>query len=323
MENEEVEKRKHPKLYKFLIVVGIIISTTFLILVLAWGTLSVVKFGVYNEFYSLKTDVASIPGIKDGFIPQGVIYLEDDINYALVGTMKDNSTNKLYVVDKNNMEKSYSLVSDGLEFKAQTMDIAYINKTIYLTNEKKEDNEEIYGLYSFTLDNVNEENHTIDIGKRIEISSNICSFLFSDKDYLYIGENKEDNSGILAKYKMLDILSNVIPIPLDIYELPPNSHGAVIDSNSTLILLSNINMSDTYFNFYDLNEVSKSENKINGKTTSILNESKRSIKAPMLLDGLDLNTNQDKILIVSKAGTSAYVFGSMFYSNKIRELKIK
>ena len=106
-------------------------SIIFMSIFLCWGGLNIAKFIVYNQFYKLSSDVASIPGIKDGFIASGITYLNNDSSYALVGSMNKNDDNKLYLVNSKNEMARYKLLSNGKEFKTNsTMDIAYVNNYI-------------------------------------------------------------------------------------------------------------------------------------------------------------------------------------------------
>ena len=88
MGNNQEEKIKLRN--KIMTVIGIMFSIIFMSIFLCWGGLNIAKFIVYNQFYKLSSDVASIPGIKDGFIASGITYLNNDSSYALVGSMNKN-----------------------------------------------------------------------------------------------------------------------------------------------------------------------------------------------------------------------------------------
>ena len=92
MGNNQEEKIKLRN--KIMTVIGIMFSIIFMSIFLCWGGLNIAKFIVYNQFYKLSSDVASIPGIKDGFIASGITYLNNDSSYALVGSMNKNDDNK-------------------------------------------------------------------------------------------------------------------------------------------------------------------------------------------------------------------------------------
>ena len=79
---------------------------------------------------------------------------------------------------------------------------------------------------------------------------------------------------------------------------------------------------DSYIEFYKLSECVLSSSLSEGVITKVLPTPYKTIKGPMLLNGLDLNSTKEKVLIISTSGSSKYIFGSMFFSNKIRELTI-
>lgn len=317
MGNNQEEKIKLRN--KVMTIIGIIFSIIFMSIFLCWGGLNIAKFIVYQQFYKLTDDVASIPGIKDGFIASGITYLNNDSSYALVGSMHNNNENKLYVVNSKNEMASYKLLSNGSDFKVDsTMDIAYVNNNIYLVNEKTDNNLDTYGIYKINIENLNESTKTIDIGTRIATSLNKCSFLFADSNYIYIGETGSTGGNII-KYSVDDSL---FIAPLEIYNLKGNVRGASFIKDDELITISNVGFEDSCIEFYNLNESSLASPLIEGVVTKNLPAPFKNIKGPMLLNGLDLNYDNSKVLIISTSGSSKYIFGSMFFSNKIRELSI-
>ena len=318
MGNNQEEKIKLRN--KIMTVIGIMFSIIFMSIFLCWGGLNIAKFIVYNQFYKLSSDVASIPGIKDGFIASGITYLNNDSSYALVGSMNKNDDNKLYLVNSKNQMARYKLLSNGKEFKTNsTMDIAYVNNYIYLVNEKSDSSlDDTYGIYRINLDSLNESNGTIDIGTRISTSINKCSFLFADSSFIYVGETSE-TSGNIVKYSVFD---TTFANPLEIYKLSANVKGASFINEDELVTISNIDFKDSYIEFYKLNECVLSSSLSEGVITKVLPAPYKTIKGPMLLNGLDLNSTKEKVLIISTSGSSKYIFGSMFFSNKIRELTI-
>ena len=326
MGNNQEEKSKI--LNKTMTIIGIIFSIIFMSIFLCWGSLNVAKFFIYQDFYNLSKDVASIPGIKDGFVASGITYLNSDNTYALVGSMNKNDKTYLYVVDSSNEMRSYELLSNGENIKVSSnMDIAFSNNTIYLVNEKSVDNELTYGIYTISIDELEKKDSSdkpityIDIKSRVSTSINNCSYIFADSNFVYIGSTSyEDNiNGNIVKYSVFD---SDFSVPLDIYSTSSFVKGASFINEENIVLISNEGFEDTYIGIFNLSEIRLTSTLINEINVKEFNDPIKVIKGPMLLNGLDLNSSKDKLLIISTSGSSKYIFGSMFFSNKIRELTI-
>ena len=69
----------------------------------------------YNQFYSIANKEFEIPGLKDGYTPQGLCYEENSNIFLSCGYMKDGSASRIYVIDGDTNETKYFTLKNGEE----------------------------------------------------------------------------------------------------------------------------------------------------------------------------------------------------------------
>ena len=151
------------------------------LVVVAWGGLNIAKFAIYSDYYSMNDNICKNPGLNDGFVCQGIAANEENNVFIISGYMKDHSSSRLYITDKNNDSYFVSLSSNSKAFKGHAGGVATTGDNIYLASEDT--------IYTFSLTEVlNSENGDIvDIGEGIKVN-NQASFVYTDDTNLYVGE---------------------------------------------------------------------------------------------------------------------------------------
>ena len=70
----------------------------------------------YSDFYSKASKEFEIPGLSEGFTPQGLCYEDQEKLFLVCGYMKDGSASRIYVVDENTDETiKYFTLTNGDE----------------------------------------------------------------------------------------------------------------------------------------------------------------------------------------------------------------
>lgn len=166
-------KRKLPMIIS-LSVVGVIVLT-----------LLIYYFGAfYPTFNGLgKKKEFDVPGLEEGFIPQGLDYFEQDDIFLVSGYMNDGSASRIYVVDKKTgvVVKQLSCVKSGADYTGHSGGIATDGKFVWLVGDKK-----VETLLYSDITNAN-------TGEKIEIKSTIemgngCDFVDVYNNKLVVGE---------------------------------------------------------------------------------------------------------------------------------------
>ena len=286
--------------------------------------LNIAKFFIYNEYYSIKTNVCKNPGLNDGFVCQGIAVSEENGVILVCGYMKDKSNSRIYVTDYDSTSYYVELTRDGEKYTGHAGGLAITGDTVYIANAKK--------IYSFPLQNVLSANNgdIVDIGSGTKVNTN-ASFVYTDEEYLYVGEfhdggkyvieNHENETAegthfaICTKYDLNDLET-----PVAVYTLRNNVQGICFTPEGKVVLSTSYGLTDTVYYIYDLNSVTDSGVTFDGAPVYYLDNLEKEIHGPAM--GEDLDYYDGKIITLTESASTKYIFGKLFGATKIVGLDI-
>lgn len=150
-------------------------------LVLAIGVFAIVWFcgKDYEHFYAKAKEEFAVPGLEEGFTPQGLTYYEDKDNFLVTGYMKDGSASRVYVVGSEN--KYFTLKHNNQDYVGHAGGVATYKEYGYIVGDKK--------LYVFNI----EDALDLENGKSINVlavfdAPNGADFINITEGHVYIGE---------------------------------------------------------------------------------------------------------------------------------------
>jgi hypothetical protein len=301
----------------------IIIGIVALFLLTVVG-LNVAKNFIYKDYYSVKTNVCTNPGLNDGFVCQGIAVSEKNGVILVCGYMKDKSNSRIYVTDFESNSYYVNLTRDGEKYTGHAGGLAITGDTLYLANAKK--------IYSFPLDSVlsSQNGDTVDIGSGTKVNTN-ASFVYTDEKYLYVGEfhdggkyvieNHEHETAegmhyaLCTKYALNDLTS-----PIAVYTLRNNVQGVCFTPGGKVVLSTSYGLTDTVYYVYDLENVTDSGKTFDGAPVYYLDKLEKEIHGPAM--GEDLDYYDGKIITLTESASDKYIFGKLFGATKIVALDI-
>ena len=151
------------------------------------GTLNIAKFAIYPDYYAIQSNICKNPGLSDGFVCQGVSAYEEGGKFFVTGYMKDHSASRIYVTDKDNNSYYVTVtLENGKAYTGHGCGIVFKGDTAYLVSEAK--------IHILSLSEIlgAENGASIPVSETIAIN-NSGSFVYTDDDYLYIGEFHNGN----------------------------------------------------------------------------------------------------------------------------------
>ena len=150
-------------------------------LILAIGIFAIVWFKgkTYKNFYAHATQEFEVPGLDEGFTPQGLTHYDNENCFLVSGYMKDGSASRIYVVGQQT--KYFTLKLNGEDYVGHAGGIATYGSFGYLVGDKH--------LYVFNIiDAVELENgQSINILSEFE-APNGADFINIQDGQVYIGE---------------------------------------------------------------------------------------------------------------------------------------
>lgn len=314
-------------------IVGILVSTSLILILVLFSIFNVFKFVYFNDFYSIKQNIATNPGLNDGFVCQGIaqVDLEEYKDYFLVsGYMSNNELpSRIYLTNLNNESYYVSLYdSDDSIVNDHLGSVISINDNIYALGDDR-----LYKL-SFTDLISKKENGNGSILKVIDSyifeSDFLPAFMYTDNTNVYIGEfydgdkydivgheqtkNDVTNHGYLYKYGLINNSFGIDMNILKTYSIPDKAQGCII-KDGYLYLCTSYGISDSYIKIYDI------KNDLNTSDITFIGEDNlvKSLKCPPMLESLDLY-NDEYIITISESSSNKYLFGKLFFCNYIYAL---
>ena len=300
-----------------------IVSVISLVLLVLIG-LNVAKFFIYSDYYSIKSNICTNPGLNDGFVCQGIAVSEENDVILVCGYMKDKSNSRIYVTDFESKSYYVELTRDGEKYTGHAGGLAITGDTVYLANAKK--------IYSFPLKSVFDasDGGVVDIGSGTKVNTN-ASFVYTDEEYLYVGEfhdggkyvieGHEHNTAegthyaICTKYALTDLST-----PLAVYTLRNNVQGICFTPDGKIVLSTSYGLTNTIYYVYNSDDLTDSGKTFDGAPVYYLDKLEKEIQGPAM--GEDLDYYDGKIITLTESASDKYIFGKFFGATKIVSLEI-
>ena len=304
-------------------VVALVLGVLLSLVLLVWGGLNIAKFFIYSDYYGMKTDICINPGLGDGFVCQGICYVDEYEKILVSGYMKDGSASRVYVTDRDDDSFYVTLTKDGEPFDGHVGGIAGNGNVVYIA-----DDERLYALSVKEILNA-EEGDAVEISDHAKVN-NSASFCFADDEYVYVGEfhdggkyvtdhpyDTDDGTyyAIMSRYKHSDLTK-----PDRVYSIRNKVQGMCMTDDGRIVLSTSYGLSDSVYYVYDESEAVDSGLTLDGAPVYYLTECERSFKGPAMAEGLDFTDG--KVITLTESASDKYIFGKFFFANKIVGLDI-
>ena len=306
-------------------VVLIVLLSIIGFVVLVWGGTNLAKFAIYSEYYSVKTDVCDIPGTNDGFVCQGITYVEEEEKILVTGYMSPKSASRIYVTDTNSQSYYVSLKnSNGKDYTGHAGGIAYHGDKIYISNGS--------AIHVVNLQDVlNAQNgDAVTIQYKINVHT-AASFIYADENYVYVGEFHDggeyetshvfgENHAVIERFSISSLPTSAsTATPDKVYSIRNNIQG-VCFANGKIVLSASWGITDSHYYVYDEADAYDSGEDFYGADVYFLGECKRDLKGPAMAEGLDYMDG--KVITLTESASNKYIFGKFFFAFKITALNI-
>lgn len=309
---------------KVLKIVSIVLASIFAFVFVLWSVFNLLKFAIYSEYYSVKTNVCINPGLNDGFICQGVAYVDNSNVILVSGYMKDDSASRIYVTNTDSDSYFVKIKFDGEDFTGHAGGVATSRDNIYIANGKK--------IYIINLNDVlfAKNGDYVEVKDVVKVN-NSASFVYTDDNYLYVGEFHdggkytivghvtETDEGMhyayCTKYDLNDLTT-----PLKIYSIRDKVQGICFAPDGKVVMSTSCGMTDTVYYVYNESDATDTGIIVDGAPLYCLDKLIKHIKGPAM--GEDLDYYNGEFLTLTESASNKYIFGKFFFANKIISLKI-
>ena len=316
-------------LMKILKICAFVLGGLVALVIVFLGALNLLKFAIYSEYYSAKTNVCRNPGLSDGFVCQGITVYGNEEKILVSGYMKGDGPSRIYVTDTDNdsyyVEISYA---SGKAFTGHAGGIAICGEYAYVANGKK--------LHAIKLDSVlNAKNgESVEIVESIPVN-NQASFVFADGSYIYVGEFHDGGKyvtehpyetpdgtyhAIVSKYERASVEAydkdeNPTLTPEKVYSIRNKVQGICFTPDGKVMMSTSYGLSDSIYYVYNEADAVSSGKTFDGAPLYYLCETTQIIEGPAMSE--DLDCKNGKIYTLTESASDKYIFGKLFFANKI------
>lgn len=304
--------------------ITLIILAVILALFLAvFGGFNALKFAIYSDYYGMRTNICKNPGLKDGFVCQGICASEQDGKFIVSGYMANESPSRLYVTDLNNNSYYVCLQSGGEYYYGHAGGVSVHGDSVYISGENK--------IYILSLTDLLDANNGDNVQIQNEIAvNNSASFIYASEQYLYVGEfhnggkyvtehpfdtPEGKNYAIVSRYDFSDLST-----PNKIYSIRNKVQGICFTPSGKVVMSTSYGLSSSvYYVYNQLDEVSLGCT-LDGAPVYAFSKVEKQFSGPAMAEGLDYYDG--KIITLTESASNKYIFGKFFFANKIVGLKI-
>lgn len=299
-----------------------LLLTVLALAVLAVALLNVAKFVIYPQYYFIRGNVCTNPGLGDGFVCQGIAASEENGVILVSGYMKNHSASRIYVTNMENESYYVSLKQGGEDFTGHAGGIATTGGTVYIASEGK--------VFAFSLESVLNatSGDELDIGEGIAVN-NQADFAYTDDTYLYVGEfhdgekyNIEGHENETAEGTHYAICSVYAPddltTPVKVYSVRNKVQGICFTPDGKVVMSTSYGLNDSVYYVYLLENATDSGKTLDGAPLYYLDQLAHEFNGPAMSEGLDYRDG--KVITMSESASNKYLFGKLFFANKIVEL---
>lgn len=302
----------------------IVLAALLAIVILVIGGLNLAKFAIYNEYYSIKTNVCKNPGLNDGFICQGIAASEKNGVILVSGYMKDHSASRIYVTTLDNESRYVTLKQGDEAFTGHAGGIAATASTVYIASGEK--------IYTLKLNDllIAENGDSLDVGDGVKVN-NSASFVYTDDTYLYVGEfhdggkynieghENETADGthyaICSQYALDDITT-----PVKVYSIRNKVQGICFTPDGKVVMSTSYGLASSGYYVYNLDSATDSGKTMDGAPLYYLDKLEKEVKGPAMAEGLDYYDG--KVITLTESASDKYVFGKLFFAFNIVGLEL-
>lgn len=287
----------------------------------------------FNSFYSNAQVEFAIPGLMDGYIPQGFDYLEEEDAFLACGYMKDKSSSRVYLIQRDG---SYTYTelrkANGDVYKGHTGGIEYFGDFLYITGAD--------GLDVFSLKDVLEGKSQTKLLGEVSTFDLDPAHCFIHNGVIFVGsfykagdydtpENHhfttpagDENKGGMISFD-LDATAafGVNPTPKAFYSVPSFVQGACVTDDGKLVLSTSWGISVSHLYVHNLEKIHSYDKTttVNGTEVPLYFVDSASlvdtINAPPMSE--EIIYLEDKIWVMNESACNKYIFGKFTTGNDL------
>lgn len=298
------------------------------LIAVAIGGYNGIKYWRFSDFYAVRKNLRKNPGLSDGYITQGLCYLEDIDTYLTSGYMTDKKKpSRVYSVDKDNKSHFCELFrkdKDGNEvaFTYHCGGVASEGDYVMTACNKN--------VYVFSKEDILTKDKAV-VVSAFAVNNN-ASFIFSSGEDVYVGEfndvknhyttdheykvaDDEIYQAIISKYSLTDVLNQKEAAPSREFVIRDRVQGMCVTSKGNIVVDTSWGMNPSHMYVYQ--DTGKADAKDGEIPVTFLDSTCliKDLTCPSMFEDLDYYNGQ--VLVTSESASTKYIYGKFCFYNHI------
>lgn len=311
---------------KFFIVLINIFCVLLLLFIVLWTGLQIVKCIVYPDYLANRKFEEKIPGLDEGFVPQGLSY---DGEGGYIHSGYHGKLMSLYLVTGDESKQILPVDESGTLWEGHGGGVARAGDYVYVASESKliifryadlksaKDGDRVASIGTFAVDTE-------------------ASFCFADENCIYVGEfyrpvdyetdpthhvttpSGDAHKALVSCYPLAEDGSIADVYPLYSISIRDQVQGFAIKGD-TVILSSSWGLSSSKLDFYNGMTHDGTMIDVSGKSVPLYHlDSSTHVKTvdmPSFSEGLAIVG--DRVVISFESACNKYIIGKLFFANRL------
>ncbi|MBR2621828.1 MAG: hypothetical protein IKC97_05570 [Clostridia bacterium] len=304
---------------------------------------------IFHDFFKDAEKEFRIPGLADGFVPQGFTYLPDQQVYLQCGYMSDGeSASRIYTIPKSDPQKAYYVelvTADGAPYTGHTGGITVSGNFLWMANDGEGEDNCVWVLTIYDLFR-KEAGETIPLKLSFRPETR-AAYCFVEKNHLWVGEfyrpvdypTKESHTfsvaggveqhALIACYPLdTENELGIVPgAPTALISVPNHVQGFTRDEYGHFILSTSYGLSKSHFLFYDNVMSTEIDGYLNVDGTDVpvwfLDEQvfKRDLECPPMSE--EIVIYRDRIYYLTESASKKYIFGNFIRGRHVYSIPLE
>lgn len=318
---------------KFLLtVIGSVVGLFLLALI----SLHIAKYFMYSDYYKQRETVSKIPGLNEGFVPQGLDYDAETDTYIHSGY--NGSYIEIYLVKGDATKKLLPVDESGNREKGHAGGVTRAGNYLYVCDNANEGNGRVGLLRVYNFDEIlmAQDGAQIKAIQTIDVDTS-SSFCFSDDNYIYVGEFYRpekyetaeshyyttpagvENKAILSAYPLNSDGSVIGEYPEFSISIPAQVQGFATTKDGKIAVSTSWGLNPSHLEIHSGKKDSGTTISVSGKEVPLYyidsTTLERDIVMPAFSEGLAVL--DDKVVISFESACNKYIVGKLFFATKI------
>jgi hypothetical protein len=314
---------------KFLKNTGKVILRIALILIAVLILFSLGGRLLYWDYFRSVDEEFAIPGLSDGFVPQGFDYVEEQACFLISGYMADHSASRVYVRYADGMVKYVTLRNtDGSDYTEHAGGICHNGNFVYMPG--------LNGIEVFSLSDILSGTTARMSGMiATEFTVDYCSFydgqlwtgnFYFPKDYETPAEHHittpagDENKALLMVFDADESFAyGIDPQPVCAFSTPKMVQGVCFADNGQIILSTSYAFFSSHLLRYQIDTQRAGKTRLQGEEVPLYYLDSANLVEdrklpPMSEEPLCVN---GKVYILCESASSKYLFGKLIRGDKV------